>query len=72
MTFTYKEGDTVKAAPRLEFAALYKAGKINEALKRTTEEFILILDPDHIVFPNFLHQTLGFFHDEKVGFVQVS
>lgn len=49
-----------------------KAGKINEALKRTTEEFILILDPDHIVFPNFLHQTLGFFHDEKVGFVQVS
>lgn len=49
-----------------------KAGKINEALKRTNEDFILILDPDHIVFPNFLDQTLGFFKDEKVGFVQVS
>ncbi|MGP8215334.1 MAG: glycosyltransferase family 2 protein [Bacteroidia bacterium] len=48
-----------------------KAGKINAALKRTTEDFILILDPDHIVFPNFLDQTLGFFSDEKVGFVQV-
>lgn len=49
-----------------------KAGKINAALKQTSEDFILILDPDHIVFPNFLHETLGFFKDEKVGFVQVS
>ena len=49
-----------------------KAGKINETLKKTDEEFILILDPDHIVFPEFLDQTLGFFNDEKVGFVQVS
>lgn len=49
-----------------------KAGKINNALKRTTEDFILVLDPDHIVFPNFLDQTLGFFKDEKIGFVQVS
>lgn len=49
-----------------------KAGKINEALKITKEEFILILDPDHIVFPNFLDQTLGFFKDPTIGFVQVS
>ena len=49
-----------------------KAGKVNEALRRTTEDFILILDPDHIVFPNFLDQTLGFFRDQEVGFVQVS
>lgn len=49
-----------------------KAGKINKALSRTHEEFILILDPDHIVFPNFLDETLGFFQDENVGFVQVS
>jgi cellulose synthase (UDP-forming) len=49
-----------------------KAGKINETLKRTNEEFILILDPDHIVFPNFLDQTLGFFKNENIGFVQVS
>lgn len=49
-----------------------KAGKINEALKRTTEEFILVLDPDHIPFPNFLDRVLGYFNDERVGFVQVS
>jgi cellulose synthase (UDP-forming) len=49
-----------------------KAGKINAALKLTTEDFILVLDPDHIPFPNFLDHTLGFFKDEKVGFVQVS
>ncbi len=49
-----------------------KAGKINEALRRTTEDFILVLDPDHLPFPNFLDHTLGYFQDEKVGFVQVS
>ena len=49
-----------------------KAGKVNKALELTDEEFILILDPDHIAFPNFLDQTLGFFEDENVGFVQVS
>lgn len=49
-----------------------KAGKINKALGMTTEEFILILDPDHIPFPDFLDKTLGFFSDEKTGFVQVS
>ena len=40
-----------------------KAGKINAALKKTTEDFILVLDPDHIPFPNFLDNTLGFFQD---------
>ena len=49
-----------------------KAGKINEALKKTTEDFILVLDPDHIPFPNFLDKVLGYFEDESVGFVQVS
>jgi len=49
-----------------------KAGKVNKALKMTSEDFILILDPDHIPFPEFLDHTLGYFKDEKVGFVQVS
>ena len=49
-----------------------KAGKINKALSVTTEDFILILDPDHIPFPEFLHHTLGYFQDKKIGFVQVS
>ena len=49
-----------------------KAGKINAALKKTTEDFILVLDPDHIPFPNFFDEVLGYFKDEKVGYVQVS
>ncbi|HWB64563.1 MAG TPA: glycosyltransferase [Chitinophagales bacterium] len=49
-----------------------KAGKINKALKMTKEDFILVLDPDHIPFPEFLDHTLGYFRDEKTGFVQVS
>ncbi len=49
-----------------------KAGKINRALQMTKEDFILVLDPDHIPFPNFFDHTLGFFRDENVGFVQVS
>ena len=49
-----------------------KAGKINAALERTNEDFILVLDPDHIPFPEFLDHTLGYFEDEKIGFVQVS
>lgn len=49
-----------------------KAGKINEALQRTKEDFILVLDPDHIPFPEFLDRVLGYFRDDSVGFVQVS
>jgi cellulose synthase (UDP-forming) len=49
-----------------------KAGKINAALSRTDEEFILVLDPDHVPFPNFLHRVLGHFQNERVGFVQVA
>jgi cellulose synthase (UDP-forming) len=49
-----------------------KAGKINRALELTDEEFVLVLDPDHIPFPEFLHRVLGQFLDERVGFVQVS
>jgi cellulose synthase (UDP-forming) len=49
-----------------------KAGKINAALQQTSEELILVLDPDHIPFPNFLERVLGYFEDEEVGFVQVA
>lgn len=49
-----------------------KAGKINEALKRTSEEIVLVLDPDHIPFPEFLDRVLGYFDDTAVGFVQVA
>lgn len=49
-----------------------KAGKINAALQKTTEDFILVLDPDHIPFPYFFDHTLGFFKDPQTGFVQVT
>ncbi len=49
-----------------------KAGKINRALELTDEEFILVLDPDHVPFPNFLDRVLGQFEDQAIGFVQVS
>jgi cellulose synthase (UDP-forming) len=49
-----------------------KAGKINAALAMTTEDFILVLDPDHIPFPNFFDEVLGYFTNEKTGFVQVA
>lgn len=49
-----------------------KAGKVNAALKMIEEDYVLIMDPDHIPFPNFLDKVLGYFKDEKVGFVQVA
>jgi cellulose synthase (UDP-forming) len=49
-----------------------KAGKINAALQQTDEDFILVLDPDHIPFPQFLDRVLGYFGDDQVGFVQVA
>ena len=48
-----------------------KAGKINAALQRTNEEFILVLDPDHIPFAEIFDHTLGHFGDPKIGFVQI-
>lgn len=49
-----------------------KAGKINAALERTSEDLILVLDPDHVPFPGFLDRVLGYFEDDEVGFVQVA
>ncbi|HVS03762.1 MAG TPA: glycosyltransferase [Thermoanaerobaculia bacterium] len=49
-----------------------KAGKINAALAATAEDFVLVLDPDHVPFPGLLDRVLGYFGDQRVGFVQVS
>lgn len=63
-----------KGAVHLEIVGFpgAKAGKINEALRRTDEDFVLVLDPDHIPFPEFLDRVLGQFEDAKIGFVQVA
>ncbi|WP_011295801.1 glycosyltransferase family 2 protein [Cupriavidus necator] len=47
-----------------------KAGNMNNALKFTDGDFIAIFDADHAPRKDFLLKTLGFFHDEKVAFVQ--
>lgn len=69
----YKEIAEKHGAVWLELLDLpgAKAGKINAALAKTDEEFILVMDPDHIPFPNFLDEVLGQFNDHKVGYVQV-
>ncbi len=63
-----------REAVHLELVGLpgAKAGKINAALMQTNEEFVLVLDPDHIPFPQFLDRVLGHFDDQSVGFVQVA
>jgi cellulose synthase (UDP-forming) len=47
-----------------------KAGNLNNALRHTTAEYIAIFDADHAPAHNFLEETLGFFSDERVAFVQ--
>jgi len=49
----------------------YKAGNINSALEKTSGDFIAIFDVDHAPEPDFLDRTLGFFNDDRIGFVQV-
>jgi len=47
-----------------------KAGNLNNALRHTQAQFIAIFDADHAPAPSFLEETLGFFADERVAFVQ--
>ena len=48
-----------------------KAGNINAAIRRTSAEFIAILDADFIPQPAFLYRTVGFFAEPRIGIVQV-
>lgn len=47
-----------------------KAGNLNHGLAETDAEFIVTLDADHIPLPEFIEQTLGYFDDPDIGFVQ--
>jgi cellulose synthase (UDP-forming) len=48
----------------------YKAGNLNNALKNSFGEFILVLDADQIVNPNIAKDLLGhFIHDPKLAIV---
>ncbi len=47
-----------------------KAGNLNHALEQTTGEFVVIFDADHIAERHFITRTIGYFSDDKLGFVQ--
>ncbi len=47
-----------------------KAGNVNAALARTTGEFVVIFDADHVPEPGFLLEVLPHFQDDDVAFVQ--
>jgi len=47
-----------------------KAGNVNNALFKTTGDFIAILDADQVPEPQFLDSVLGYFDDPEVAFVQ--
>jgi cellulose synthase/poly-beta-1,6-N-acetylglucosamine synthase-like glycosyltransferase len=48
-----------------------KAGNINAALEKTNGDVIVIFDIDHVPKIDFLEQSIGYFADPEVGFVQV-
>jgi len=47
-----------------------KAGNINHATAQTREPYIVVFDADHAPKKEFLQETVGYFVDEKVAFVQ--
>ena len=47
-----------------------KAGNINNAMRHTNGEIIVIFDADMAPFPNFLERTIPYFNNTKMGFVQ--
>lgn len=47
-----------------------KAGNINNAMRQTSGELIVIFDADMIPHSNFLKKTVPYFEEENIGFVQ--
>lgn len=47
-----------------------KAGNLNNAMRQSNGELVLVFDADHVPCKNFLNETVGFFVDERLGFVQ--
>ncbi len=47
-----------------------KAGNVNHALQRSTADFFAIFDADFVPKENFLVETVPFFANEEVAFVQ--
>ncbi|MEQ1795696.1 MAG: glycosyl hydrolase family 8 [Nitrospira sp.] len=47
-----------------------KAGNLNQALAQTDGELVVIFDTDHIPVWTFLRETVPYFADPRMGFVQ--
>lgn len=47
-----------------------KAGNLNNAMNHSNGDLVLVFDADHVPCKNFLNETVGFFMDERLGFVQ--
>ncbi|MEL7420187.1 MAG: glycosyltransferase [Cyanobacteria bacterium J06555_3] len=47
-----------------------KAGNLNNALRQTHGELVVVFDADFVPTTNFLERTVGFFRNEKIGLVQ--
>lgn len=48
----------------------YKAGNLRNGMSQTSGDFMVILDSDTRPFPNLLVETLGYFRDPDVAWVQ--
>jgi cellulose synthase (UDP-forming) len=48
----------------------FKAGNLRNAMDRTSGDFVIIFDADTRPFPDFLTETLGYFRDPKMAWVQ--
>ena len=47
-----------------------KAGNLNNALRQTSGELVVVFDADFVPTTNFLERTVGFFRDRKIALVQ--
>ena len=50
----------------------FKSGALNFALAQTAPdvEVVVVVDSDYVVTPNFLRETVPYFHDPQVAFLQ--
>ena len=48
-----------------------KAGNINNALSISKGELCVVLDPDHVPFPDFLDPIVPHFDNPEIGYVQI-
>jgi len=47
-----------------------KAGNLNNAMGQTSGELVVVFDTDHIPATSFLEETVPYFVDPKIGFIQ--